>query len=82
MIERFITACEDSGTAEISSLMALLRRFDAEAAREEARMTAQHLFTPAPEAPPVVVALGDADFGCAPRIISIDFEAIEAELAA
>ena len=82
MIERVITACEDSGTAEISSLMALLRRFDAEAAREEARMTAQHLFTPAPEAPPVVVALGDADFGCAPRIISIDFEAIEAELAA
>ncbi|GEP01281.1 DUF2336 domain-containing protein [Methylobacterium haplocladii] len=37
MIERALTACEDMPFAESRSLMALLARFEAEAAREEAR---------------------------------------------
>ncbi len=82
MIERVATACEAADPAELGSLLALLRRFDTEAAREEAREAARHLFAPQIEAPPVVVALDDASFGTSPRIITIDFDAIEAELAA
>ena len=48
MIERVLTACEDGDARELGSLMALLRRFDVEAAREEARETAQKLFAPDP----------------------------------
>lgn len=82
MIERVATACEAADPAELGSLLALLRRFDTEAAREEAREAARHLFAPQIEAPPVVVALDDASFGTSPRIITIDFDAIEAEIAA
>lgn len=82
MIERVITACEYSTPHDLGALMALLRRFDAEAAREEAREAARHLFAPQLEAPPVVVALDEADFGTSPRVIAIDLEAIEAEIAA
>ena len=77
-----VTRCAGTYAGELGSLLALLRRFDAEAAREEAREAAHHLFTPLPASPPVVVALGDAAFGHAPRIIAIDLEAIEAEMAA
>ena len=82
MIERVLTACEASDPIETGSLLALLRRFDAEAAREEAREAAQHLFGPALEAPEVVVPLGLPEHDHAPRLISIDLDAIEAELAA
>jgi uncharacterized protein (DUF2336 family) len=37
MVERVLTACESLNSAECSKLTALLRRFEAEAAREEAR---------------------------------------------
>ncbi|GJE56031.1 DUF2336 domain-containing protein [Methylobacterium thuringiense] len=43
MIERALTACEDMPFAESRSLMALLARFEAEAAREEARAHARFL---------------------------------------
>ncbi|MBB3903012.1 DUF2336 domain-containing protein [Methylobacterium brachythecii] len=43
MIERALTACEDMPFAESRSLMALLARFEAEAAREEARQHARSL---------------------------------------
>ncbi|MCB1543622.1 MAG: DUF2336 domain-containing protein, partial [Rhodoblastus sp.] len=82
MIERVLTACEGADPIELGSLLALLRRFDAEAAREEAREAAQRLFAPALEAPDVVVPLGAPDGDHAPRVIAIDLDAIEAELAA
>ncbi|MDB5571049.1 MAG: hypothetical protein JWN93_2232 [Hyphomicrobiales bacterium] len=37
MIERVLTACEREGAATLAPVVALLRRFEAEAAREEAR---------------------------------------------
>ena len=82
MIERVLTACEAADPTELRSLMALLRRFDAEAAREEAREAAQRLFAPSLEAPAVVVPLPTPHEDHAPRVIAIDLDAIEAELAA
>ena len=81
MIERVLTACEAGGVRELGSLMALLRRFDAEAAREEARETAQKLFAPDP-APPVIGPMADDALISGARRIVIDLQAIEAELAA
>jgi uncharacterized protein (DUF2336 family) len=40
MIERVLTACRDLSSEEAGKLMALLRRFEAEAARDEARTVA------------------------------------------
>ena len=82
MIERVLTACEGGDPRELGSLLALLRRFDAEAAREEAREAAEQLFAPEIESRPVFAALGDGRFVSSPRVIVIDLEAIEAELAA
>lgn len=82
MIERVLTACGGADPRELGSLLALLRRFDAEAAREEAREAAQRLFAPEPEAPPVIAPIARAELESAPRTIEIDLEAIEAELAA
>ena len=82
MIERVLTACEGGNPRELGSLLALLRRFDAEAAREEAREAAEQLFAPEIESRPVFAALGDGRFVTSPRVIVIDLEAIEAELAA
>jgi hypothetical protein len=81
MIERVLTACEGENPAELGSLLALLRRYDVEAAREEARVVADNLFAPQ-SASAVVVAFGQTGSGAAPRIIQIDLQAIEAELAA
>ena len=41
MIERAITACEDMPLSEMQSVMALLTRYEAEAARDEARTVAR-----------------------------------------
>jgi hypothetical protein len=43
IIERVLIACEASEVVEHEALMALLRRFEAEAAREEAQEIAQSL---------------------------------------
>ncbi|KQP92163.1 DUF2336 domain-containing protein [Methylobacterium sp. Leaf117] len=43
MIERALTACETMPFAEAQSVMALLSRFEAEAARDEARVLAREL---------------------------------------
>ncbi|MFE1602530.1 DUF2336 domain-containing protein [Methylobacterium sp. ID0610] len=43
MIERAVTACEGLPFAESHALVALLNRFDAEAAREEARLLARSI---------------------------------------
>lgn len=46
MIERVLTACADISSAEIRRLVALLRRYDAEAALEDAREDADALTAP------------------------------------
>ncbi|HXW27025.1 MAG TPA: DUF2336 domain-containing protein [Xanthobacteraceae bacterium] len=43
MVERVLTSCEDHPSAEIEPLLVLLRRFAAEAAREEARLFCDEL---------------------------------------
>ncbi len=43
MVERVLTGCADQGGLDITPLMTLLRRFAAEAAREEARMFCEGL---------------------------------------
>ena len=71
-------ATRDPGLA---ALAAMLRRLDAEAAREDAREAAKFIFVAQSQAP-VVVAIDQTAFGAAPRLITIDLAAIEAELAA
>ena len=43
MVERVLTRCADESDVDIEPLLTLLRRFAAEAAREEARMLCQDL---------------------------------------
>jgi hypothetical protein len=43
MVERVLTRCADESDVDIEPLLTLLRRFAAEAAREEARMLCQGL---------------------------------------
>jgi uncharacterized protein (DUF2336 family) len=43
MIERVLSACDELPPEEAGKLMALLRRFEAEAARDEARLVAEAL---------------------------------------
>jgi uncharacterized protein (DUF2336 family) len=43
MIERVLTRCEDADVSELAPLLTLLRRFAAEAAREEARLFCDEL---------------------------------------
>jgi hypothetical protein len=43
MIERVLSACDALPAEEAGKLMALLRRFEAEAARDEARLVAEAL---------------------------------------
>lgn len=89
MIERVLTACEEINRGELDRLMALLRRFEMEAALEEARVEAARLAaeaeaarilesTPAPDivAP---AAFNDDAADLAPPV-EIDVAALEAEL--
>ncbi len=81
MIERVLTACEGINQGELDKLMALLRRFEMEAALEEARAAAAHLSaeagTPAIEAPAYADAAWDETTSAAPMI---DMSAFEADL--
>jgi hypothetical protein len=43
IIERVLTSCETAAVDDVEPLLTLLRRFEAEAAREEARMFCQDL---------------------------------------
>jgi hypothetical protein len=45
MVERVLTRCADESSVDIEPLLTLLRRFAAEAAREEARMFCEELVT-------------------------------------
>jgi uncharacterized protein (DUF2336 family) len=62
LIERVLAACSQEG-AETGKLLALLRRFEAEAAREAARAQAQDMLRQAP-----FVAIGQVDNGLAARL--------------
>jgi hypothetical protein len=59
MIERVLTACEDSDVSEIAPLVTLLRRFATEAAREEARLFCEGLVE-APEEIPAEITYSAA----------------------
>jgi uncharacterized protein (DUF2336 family) len=67
MVERVLTACEELNGGELDRLMALLRRFEVEAALEQARA----------EAPLLSAAAGE-EFAYAPVI---DMDALEAAMA-
>jgi uncharacterized protein (DUF2336 family) len=58
MVERVISACENLEGSEAASLVALLRRFEMEAAREEARMVTDRL---ADEAALALIVESDPD---------------------
>lgn len=59
MIQRVLTACEEINQGELDKLMALLRRFEAEALRDDARDAAAALSREI--APPVDIAALEAD---------------------
>jgi hypothetical protein len=78
MIERVLTACEDMDEGEVTSLLALLRRFEAEALREEARVLALDLRRAEPQSGVVVrMTSPRLERSSAPLI---DLEALEAEI--
>jgi uncharacterized protein (DUF2336 family) len=54
MIERVLAACESTDAGNIAPLITLLRRFAAEAAREEARLFCDEIATEAPETPQLI----------------------------
>jgi uncharacterized protein (DUF2336 family) len=76
IIERVLTACEDTNQGELDGLLALLRRFEAEALREEARVLALDLRRPEPETNVVVAMMSPARSST----ITIDLDALEAEI--
>jgi uncharacterized protein (DUF2336 family) len=90
LVERVVTACETVNTGELDKLLALLRRFEAEAAREGARLapaapatpTAPLYLTDAEAAPYPLVASDRAPPAAPVRALPIDFTALEAELVA
>ncbi len=102
-IERVLTACAAINSGELDKLMVLLRRFESEAAREEARLAPllpQHEPTPltpsddaAARAPLLLTDLDALEDSMAPvhvrvaprrqpSVVTVDLEAIEAELCA
>ena len=73
LIQRVIAACEKLKSADLDRLMALLRRFEAEAARQQARAFAAQA-TAAPAAPPVLIRLepGALEGPGAPLLLAMD----------
>ncbi len=85
-IERTLTACKSENNGEFDRLLAVLRRFDAEAAREAARdfsatvsqesaEAMQPLMLPMPEEPPLLLA--DCEAEELPPISNENFRRIE-----
>jgi uncharacterized protein (DUF2336 family) len=77
MIERVLTACEEINGGELDKLMALLRRFEMEAALEQARVEAARIAAEAAVPPIEAPAAFNDDAARAPMI---DLAAFEAEL--
>src|SRR4051794_26553328 len=65
VIERVLTACEDTNAGELNPLLAVLRRFETEALREEARVLAFDLRRPEQEETGIVLPM--ASTALAPR---------------
>ena len=94
VIERVLTACDGINAGHLDKLLVLLRRFEAEAAREEARAAPARIAARATE--PLVLSDLDADsyrlppsqsrlragVRHEPRLLTIDMAALEAELCA
>ena len=70
MIERALTACEGMPFAEAQSVMALLARYEAEAAREEARTVAKTLAEDAQAATGAQARIIDAEWREAQRQVA------------
>jgi uncharacterized protein (DUF2336 family) len=77
IVERVLTACEEFEDGEVDSLLALLRRFEAEALRAEARVLALDLRQPEQESN-VVVPMVSPTHPRSPALI--DLRALEAEI--
>jgi hypothetical protein len=78
IIERVLSASEDKNGGQLDGLLALLRRFETEALREEARVLALDLRRPEPDSGVIVPMNAPA---LAPAsTITIDLDALEAEL--
>lgn len=69
MIERALTACETMPFSEAASIMALLSRYEAEAAREEARLVAKAIGEVALAEEQAVLDVVDAEWNDAKRQI-------------
>ncbi len=98
VVERVLTGCEAINDGTLDKLMVLLRRFESEAARGEARANPQIGSSepvPTMEAPLMLQDLDEDDYRLPtmhgreprlvrrePRLLSIDLKAIEAELCA
>ncbi|MCX7899784.1 MAG: DUF2336 domain-containing protein [Methylocystis sp.] len=84
MIERVLTACESANRGELDRLLALLRRFEMEAALEEARASAATLAmeAEAPAVPAPASVVGMVFDETSSRAPIIDMTAFEAELMA
>jgi uncharacterized protein (DUF2336 family) len=78
IIERVLTACENVNEGELNGLLALLRRFEAEALREEARVLAIDLRRPEPDTGIVVQMTSPALARSSAPLI--DLAALEAEI--
>ncbi|KQQ46279.1 hypothetical protein ASF58_17995 [Methylobacterium sp. Leaf125] len=84
MIERALTACETMPFAEAQSVMALLSRFEAEAARDEARVLARELAAEAERSEILRIEreILDAEWREAQRQVLADWDAPQALEAA
>jgi uncharacterized protein (DUF2336 family) len=78
LIERVIATCEKINSSDLDRLMSLLRRFEAEAARQEARAFVADPAA-ARQAPPLLVRLDpgsmDAEATSAPLLIAVEASA-------
>ncbi|MCC0808767.1 DUF2336 domain-containing protein [Methylobacterium sp. W2] len=70
MIERALTACETMPLAEAQSVMALLARYEAEAAREEARIAAKAMEEKARRETRTRMQILDAEWRLAQQLVS------------
>jgi hypothetical protein len=80
IIERVLTACEDTNGGQLDGLLALLRRFETEALREEARVLALDLRAAQQQPATGVVVPMAAPVVAHSGTITIDLDALEAEI--
>lgn len=81
-VRNVLHACETMGAEQSEALLALLRRFEAEAVREEAQDAAQAMVARMPSNLPPAEPVPFPPMRTQRRVIEIDLSLIEAELAA